>query len=162
MNWTGTGRISTPVLLLPFNTNFWVGLDPDRFADFPADTESSFVCFYNACLWFELLGIAAVSIIVAESLKLQQLKHKAHRVLSLSQFRTSSSSRRLQCFKQWGFQQFPASLLDRATDPLSGNSFPLVFNSKFLFASSFLCQFPLWSALSKSFNIYIFKIIRRN
>lgn len=111
----------------------------------------------TASLWFEPWGITAVSIVSQFTVIGTD---KTHWVSSSSQLRISPALRRLSCFQQWGFRRFPARLLDRAAHPLSGN--PLVFNLKFPFASSFPCQLPLQSALSKSFTIYIFQLIRHN
>lgn len=118
-----------------------------------------FVCVFLQCS--SLIWVTAVSIIVSMSLITVIEPDETQWVTSSSQFRSSSSCRRLLCSKQWGFQRFPASLRDR-THLLSGNPSPLVFSLKFLFASSILCQLPLWSTLSKSINIYIFKIIWHN
>lgn len=138
--------------LWPFRTDFWVSLDPDYSTDL-TEGESLFVNSYSISLIWARGHYCSIN-------HLSNYSNWDKTRWVSSQLRISLLLRRLLCFQQWGFQRFPASLLDRARHPLSGN--PLVFNLKFPFASSFLCQLPLQSALSKSFTIYIFQVIRRN
>lgn len=157
---TEKGRLTTPVsavALHQYSILSWPRASQWLYRSY--NRYRKFVCVFLQCS--SLIWVTAVSVIVSKSLTTVIEPDETQWVTSLSQFRSSSSCRRLPCSKQWGFQHFPASLRDR-THLLSGNPFPLVFNLKFLFASSILCQLPLWSTLSKSINIYIFKIIWHN